>query len=133
MTEDYVARAERVLSELKNKDNRIKVTSSQMRKFISAVNSISNQLAAEEARDPDRAGKDQLSPEIQSQIKYLKVLLVYQIGRAETKKGNPLKEFAVKAGLEKEIDGIGSSKKKFRDFARYLEALVAYHKYYGGE
>lgn len=91
MTEDYVAQAEHVLRELKDKDGKIKVTSNQMRKFISAANSISNQLAAEEARDPDKALKDELSREIQSQVKYLKVLLVYQIGKAGSKKRKPTK------------------------------------------
>ena len=31
------------------------------------------------------------------------------------------------------IDQIGTSKKKFIEMERYMEALVAYHRFYGGK
>ena len=31
------------------------------------------------------------------------------------------------------IDKIGTSKKKFIEMERYMEALVAYHRFYGGK
>ena len=52
-------------------------------------------------------------------------MLAYQAGRERAVK--PLYE-----ELVIEIDKIGESKKKFVEFARYVEAIVAYHKYYGG-
>ena len=58
---------------------------------------------------------------------HLKVRLIYECGRERM-----VKKFYEKAGLDEIISGIGSSKKKFISFVRYMEALVAYHLYYGG-
>lgn len=39
----------------------------------------------------------------------------------------------MKAKLNEAIDEIGNDIKKYKDFAKYIEALVAYHKFYGGK
>ena len=69
------------------------------------------------------------------EIKFLKVKLAYQIGRADAgrNKPNPVRDFADKSGLITEIDKIGNSLGKYENFARYVEALVAFHKFYGGK
>lgn len=69
------------------------------------------------------------------EIKFLKVKLAYQIGRADSGRyrANPVKEFADKSGLIGEIDKIGDSLERYENFARYVEALVAFHKFYGGK
>ena len=43
-----------------------------------------------------------------------------------------VKSFMEKADIERIMDDIGDSKKKFIAFNRYIEAIVAYHKYKGG-
>lgn len=129
MPDDYVKRAEEVIKKLKAKGGKM-ITTNQLRKFLSMLNAISNQIAGEEARENF---KKELSPAVQDQIKYLKVMLAYQIGRNENRHGNPVREFVEEAGLLTEIDKIGASREKYKEFARYVEALVAYHKYYGGE
>ena len=53
--------------------------------------------------------------------------LIYQSGR-EPK----VKYFIEKAEIMKEIEAIQGSKKRFLEFSNYMEALVAYHKFYGG-
>ena len=37
------------------------------------------------------------------------------------------------ARLKERIDAIGTDLRAYEDFAHYVEALVAYHKFYGGE
>lgn len=67
------------------------------------------------------------------QVKFLKVKLAYQIGRAESKRGNPIKDFERETQLMRRIDAIGDDIRKYEDFASYMEALVAFHKFYGGK
>nr|WP_325191644.1 type III-A CRISPR-associated protein Csm2 [uncultured Selenomonas sp.] len=43
-----------------------------------------------------------------------------------------MKPFVEAAKLNKWIDGIGTDIRAYEDFAHYVEALVAYHKFYGG-
>ena len=43
-----------------------------------------------------------------------------------------MKRFVSRAKLIERIDAIGTSIPKYQEFARYIEALVAYHKFYGG-
>ena len=104
------------------------VTTSQIRKFLTAVNTVSGKV--DQYRNNGNVVK--LNEDLQMQVKFLKVKLAYQIGRAETKRGNPVKNFAQQAHLIQKIDSIGDSVEKYEQFARYVEALVAFHKFYGG-
>ena len=110
-------------------------TTSQIRKFLTAVNTVSGKIEQYKRKFPGKILEDKL----QMQVKFLKVKLAYQIGRADTKwndkahaKINLVKEFEKKADLMNKIDAIGDSVEKYDDFARYVEALVAFHKFYGG-
>ena len=102
---------------------KIDLTTSQIRKFLSSVNRIENRMFAE---------SDILSSDVVNEIKYLKIMLAYQTGRAgKLGRGtNPLEPLY--EDLIPKIDAIADSKKKFIEFARYVEAIVAYHKFYGG-
>lgn len=124
-----VNRAEQVMKDL-SKEQRTMVTTSQIRKFLTAVNTVTEKINVWKLSD----GKDtkKLPPELQAQVQYLKVKLAYQIGRSASKRGNPVETFANKAGLMACIDDIGDSTAEYEKFAHYIEALVAYHKYYGG-
>ena len=122
---DVVAKAEEVVKGLpKDRNGKIEVTTSQIRKFLSAVNSLSNRIALYEIQ---HAKTDKLTPELAGEVKYLKIKLFYQAGR-EPK----VKTFVEKAELGKCIDEIGNSTVKFNEFAKYVEALIAFHRYYGG-
>ena len=67
----------------------------------------------------------ELSENIQNEIKYLLIKHIYQCGR-ETE----VKEFDKEFKISEKIKKIGNSEKKFNDFYRYLEEIVAYMKYY---
>lgn len=107
------------------------VTTSQIRKFLTAVNTMTEKVNAYKLEKTD--DYDTLPVELQAQIKYLKVKLAYQIGRNRSKWGNPVEDFEKEAGLMSLIDGIKSSTKEYEKFAHYIEALVAFHKFYGGK
>lgn len=138
---DIVERAENVMKSLKDESdgsgskqygsNRLvkMITVSQIRKFLTAVNSLTDKVERYKVKHL-RKGEQvlELSMDLAAEVKYLKVKLAYQSGREAS-----VKAFERKAGLLKEISSIGRDLNKYMNFARYVEALVAYHKYYGGK
>lgn len=136
--DNYVDRADKVmraLSEEAQKSYGSKmVTTSQIRKFLTAVNRVNGKI--DQFKNGNKSSASGRIPEdLQMEIKFLKVKLAYQIGRADSgrNRANPVKEFADKSGLIDEIDKIGDSLERYENFARYVEALVAFHKFYGGK
>lgn len=126
-------KAQKVMKELKDsadRDRKSMVTTSQIRKFLTAVNTITEKVNVFKIQNPGEAEK--LPEDLQAEIKYLKIKMAYQIGRNSSRWGNPVKDFADKAELMKEIDEIKDSVKAYQVFAKYMEALVAFHKFYGG-
>lgn len=121
-------RAQKVMEKLCK--NRNVVTTSQIRKFLTAVNTVTEKVNVFRIQNPDAAEK--LPEDLQAEIKYLKIKLAYQIGRNNGKWGNPVKDFADSADLMQEIDAVNDSTKAWQAFANYMEALVAFHKFYGG-
>jgi CRISPR-associated protein Csm2 len=125
MNKEYVDQAQKVVESLKNERGKISLTTSQIRKFLAGVNAIKNKLQIYEADGLIQG--DSLHEDILGDIQALKVKLIYQCGREPV-----VKSFVDKAGLLREIDAIKTSVCKFRDFACYIEAIVAYHKFEGG-
>ncbi len=124
-----VDRAEEVMRTLSQ--SKKMVTTSQIRKFLTAVNTVKEKISMHRMNNKEE--DDSLPVSLQAQIKYLKVKLAYQIGRNKGKYGNPVEEFEKEAGLMKWIDEIKGSAKEYDKFSNYIEALVAYHKFYGGK
>lgn len=124
---DVVTEAEKAIKELQYKDryNKIDVTTSQIRKFLTAVNVVRNKVDLYKAKDK---GAEALSKELTAEIKFLKVNLLYQAGRTDA-----VKQFMTVSKLDIIIDGIGDSLARFVKFTKYVEALVAYHKFLGGK
>lgn len=103
----------------KNNKEKAMITTSQIRKFLTAVNCLENKISS--------CGQ-KLEPEIANEIKYLKVKLAYQVGRDNSKGLRNLYD-----EIEPLISQIGTSKDNYTKVARYIEAIVAYHKFNGGE
>lgn len=103
----------------------INVTTSQIRKFLTSVNSLKNKI---DVYKINHLNEDVLSDDLVMEIKFLRVNILYQ-----AKRENAVKEFIEKADIEKHINDIGDSIAKFNEFYKYVEALVAFHKYYGGK
>ena len=131
---DIVKEAEAIILSLeKNRRNEFALRTNQLRKFLSAVNTVSNKVNVYQAQilsaNPSRMSKDLvLSEQLAAEIKYLKVKIAYQAGRERA-----VRDFVQKAELTKKIDDIGTDLSKYKEFAKYIEALVAYHKFYGGK
>ena len=134
---NYVAQAEKVIKSLikvktfKNKNGEIietkeiKLTTGQIRKFLSVMNNIGNKVSIYKAEHPE---ENKLPDELVEEIQYMRIKLVYQAGRDKS-----VKEFLEKSELDTYMQKIGNSIKNFNIVFRYVEALVAYHKFYGGK
>lgn len=123
MSEHYVDRAEKAIKKLivvnKKGDEIINLTTSKIRNILSLVSDLYN--------DAQRYRSEELSEDLYNRVQYLKMRMAYEAGRENT-----VKEFLKKAELFEEIDKIGKSKKALIEFCHYMEALVAYHRFYGG-
>ena len=108
-----------------NKWGGIMLSTNQIRKFLAGINGIQNRILAYQGAGEIEG--DKLPQDIVDEIQYVKIKLIYQSGRERE-----VKSFMEKADIERILDDIGSSKKKFQEFNRYIEAIVAYHKYKGG-
>jgi CRISPR-associated protein Csm2 len=103
-----------------NKYGRINIIStSQLRNILAMSADIYNQVVPLE--------KD-LTDEINSRIEYLRVRCFYEAGRDRL-----VKDFMRKSQIPEILREINGEKKNFILFNHYLEALVAFRKYYGGK
>ena len=113
---NYVDEAERVIGELKAKRG---ITTSKIRAIYALVADIYN---VENLRS-----EAELLEESQLKLMRLRVRIIYDAGREQA-----VRAFVEKAQLLEYIKGIGKSRAEMIQFAHYMEALVAYHRYYGG-
>lgn len=132
---DPVDEAEAVIKNLikdkKDKYDNIALKTTQIRKFLTAVNVLRNKVDVYCAQN---VGIKTLSKELAIEVKFLKVSAFYLVGRE--KSGTyvgPVEDFVKKAKLEEKILHIGDNIAAFEKFCKYIEALVAFHKYYGGK
>ena len=103
------------------------IKTSQIRKFLSAVNSVANKIQNE---------KEELSDDLANEIQYLRIKLAYQAGREDVKKKPDPNNFGLhylQKALDSALKNIGKSKSKYEEFNRLVETIVAYHKFYGGK
>lgn len=123
--ENYVSKAENVIKRVKDKfaqsekkrksKENDKLTISKIRNLLSLTSAMYDELQTKEFDD------------LLDRKNYLIVQLAYQSGRE-----NAVKVFVEEAELIlalKECD----TKEKLIRYCRYMEALVAYFKYYGGK
>lgn len=117
----YVNEAEQVILELKKrnfKNDRDVLTTSQLRKLLSLTSALYDEVRTygmEKAMD---------------RIHYLRIQFVYQSGRNAAVKD--LIDSAQILDILSKIEQ-NQSKEEFIRFCQYMEALVAYFKFYGGQ
>ena len=122
---DIAKEAEQVILNLKDQNHgKIYLKTNQIRKFLTAVNAITNKVNVYKAKHLDAT---ELPDELAGEIQFLKVKAAYQAGRERS-----VKDFMVQSKMKYRIEEIGTSISKYEEFAHYVEALVAYHKFYGG-
>jgi len=118
---DYVDAAEQVIQALAEANGgRLRISTSKLRNLLSLASDIYNveKLRSGATLSEDSVGK----------VAMMRVRTAYEAGRDPTSK-----EFIEKARLLEYLKHIGTNREEFLRFAHYMEALVAYHKYYGGK
>lgn len=126
--ETYVNRAEKVIDELsrskkivRGEEKPIKlITTSKIRNLLAIMMNIKNDIL--------ESGTETLTPELAGRIQYLKVRMIYEAGRDES-----VNEFLRKSQLIDHVDKNGTSRKNYLLITRYMEALVAFRKFRGGD
>lgn len=124
---DLVDKAENVMKAVtvKKSEDRAGLSSSQIRKFLTAITSVKNKIDLYKMHH--REDKEKFSRELALDVKLLKTTLYYQASRDNS---GAVKNFVTKTDLPAMIDDVGRSYEKFHELYRYIEALVAFHKYW---
>lgn len=129
--ENIVDKAELAIKSIgkpdKNNPNKlyIKLKTNQIRKILTAVNILKNKVDIYKIA---KSKEKKLDEELQMEIEFLRVNMSYQAGR-----DNLVREFIEKADLLNMVKDINGDIKAFEKFCKYVEALVAFHKFYGGQ
>lgn len=116
----YVGKAENVIKEMKRenfKKGRDTLTTSQLRKLLSMTGTLYDRVQFEGLE------------KVMDRIAYLRIQFIYQGGRNAA-----VKEMIDKAEILAILEKVQKNQEKadFIRFCHYMEALVAYFKYYGG-
>lgn len=101
------------------------VTTSQIRKILSGANLIANKIKIFQIATDFK--EDTMPEELVNEINYLRVRIIYQAGR-EWK----VKKLVDNAQLDQRLKNVGNDIKEYLEFNRFIEEIVAYHKYYDG-
>ena len=121
---NYVDFSEKAINNLlKRKDRKGRpisiVTTSKLRNLLSMTQDIYNEVI--------NSKEETLSEEMIGRINYLKIRVIYEAGRDES-----VKALVEEAELIDHINEINGSRQQYILFSRYMEALVAFRKFYGG-
>ncbi len=119
----YVEKAEKVIKKLKtNKDKKgrtVWITTSKIRNLLAMSADIYNDVLISD---------EKLSDEINARIDYLRIRFVYEAGRERV-----VEDFVKTGEILQALQEIQGSRKRFILFNHYIEALVAYHRFYEGK
>lgn len=121
---NYVDKAEKAVKGLRRTPDKktFLLTTSKIRNLLTMISSIYN--------DVIHAGNEQLDDDTVERIQYLRMRFAYEAGR----KGNDsVKDLIRVADIWDAIDQIGRDRDQCIIFCRYMEAIVAFHKYNGGK
>lgn len=112
--ENYVETAKKAIKQLCEKP----VTTSKIRNLLAMTTDIYN--------DVINTSEEKLSLELVGRINYLHIRFIYEAGRDEK-----VKELVNTAHIIEHLNEVNGSRKQYILFSRYMEALVAFRKFYG--
>ena len=134
--ENYVDEAERIMRALINSGTT--VTTSKIRSLLSFVTDIYNKEST--------STEDKLQSDSVVKLNLMRVRVAYEYGRdkgesngrdkeegSDKKTVYPMREFITQAHLLEYLKGISTDRADLIRFAHYMEALVAFHRYFGGK
>ena len=126
----YVDQAEQVIRTLQSRTRQRRdgtsvpvpmVTTSKIRNLLAMTSDIYNEtLGLPQGPLPER---------LRSRIEYLRVRFIYEAGKDPEGR---VRDFVTEAKILDILKEIQGDKDNFLLFAHYMEALVAFHKFYGG-
>mgnify|MGYP005757469071 FL=1 len=125
---NYVEEAEKVIQSLKNKKNPKTgrdipmVTTSKIRNLLAMTADIYNETL--------NIPGNQLPERLNDRIEYLRIRFIYEVGKDSDGR---VKNFVTEAGILDILREIKGIKSNFILFNRYMEALVAFHRFYDGK
>ena len=131
---DYVRQAEEAIRKLEQiassqGRNGGVISTSKLRSLFSLFTEIYNEVSR---GDVEKLGRDQINA-----LNSAKVRIYYEIGREEGYRGDlesaSVGRFIKHSRLLEYLYDIGDSCDKLIQFYHYMEALVAFHRYYFGE
>lgn len=118
---NYVDMAENAVKRLeRNKNGNLILTTSKIRNILSMISTIYNEVIHHPA--------DKLNEDMVERLKYLKMRFAYEAGREKA-----VKNLIEVAKIFEIIEWVGDDKQKCILFCKYMESIVAYHKFNGGK
>ena len=111
--DEYVDKAEEVI-----RTGKAQISTTKLRNLMSLVNDMRN----EERLNTD---KKNIGDKTAAKVAMMRVRLAYECGR-----DSEVNKFVQKAELTKYLKEIKGSREKLDQFANYMEALVAFQRYY---
>ena len=100
------------------------ITTSKIRNMLELTNTLYNKLI--------KYREEELSDEIIGYIQYVRLKFAYEYGRDLKEKQKTVVDFIEKADIMNHLKSIGNSREQALIFCKYMESLVAFHKFYGG-
>ena len=95
------------------------ITTSKIRRIYTLITEIYNE---EKLRTDSSLTEDNISA-----VNMARIRIAYECGRESS-----VKIFVTETSILEYLKGINGSRDEFIKFSKYIEALVAYHKYFGG-
>ena len=118
---NYVDMAENAVKRLeRNKNGNLILTTSKIRNILSMISTIYNEVIHHPA--------DKLNEDMVERLKYLKMRYAYEAGREKA-----VKNLIEVAKIFEIIEWVGDDKQRCILFCKYMESIVAYHKFNGGK
>ena len=117
---NYVDMAENAVKRLeRNKNGNLILTTSKIRNILSMISTIYYEVIHHPA--------DKLNEDMVERLKYLKMRFAYEAGREKA-----VKNLIEVAKIFEIIEWVGDDKQRCILFCKYMESIVAYHKFNGG-
>lgn len=116
---NYVEYAEKAI-QMVHQEKKNRITTTQIRNMLAMTADIYNDVL--------NSDSEKLSGNILARIEYLKVHIIYAAGRS-----TDVRSFVDKAKILDILKSLNGSRSDFILFSHYMEALVAFHRYYNGK
>ena len=125
--EHYADNADKIMQKWSQEGKGINLTKTKIRNFLTMMNELYELTRIDKS--------EKLKPEVISKIQYTKMKYYYEIGRdrdqnKDKRNLSGSEEFFKRTDFLEYLDGIGGSREELIYVCHYMEALVAYHKYY---